>query len=160
MNIVNLEPLCAFYGMELVEGSGVPDTKPTDKENVITKALGVLVEKGIYAMTIFLMTSNSPKYSSHVLIKLAALLADDNINLMKDCLKRTEKSLPKNWWANPWKLLPNKWWEDPKIMLPILEGMRDITKELPRLLLARKVLEETMTFARYHCKALSRPQGA
>ena len=30
--IVNLEPLCAFYGMQLVEGAGAPSIKTTDKE--------------------------------------------------------------------------------------------------------------------------------
>ncbi|HIW00398.1 MAG TPA: hypothetical protein H9894_04340 [Candidatus Desulfovibrio intestinipullorum] len=138
MNIVNLEPLCASYGMILVEeGAVAASTKATDRENVITKALGVLVEKGIYAMTIFLMTSNCPDYSKHVLRKLAALLADDKI-----------------------RLLPQNWQKGTGDLLPLLEGMRTITEELPRLLLARKVLEETLTFARYHCKALSRLQGA
>lgn len=134
MAFVNLEPLCARYGMNLL-GTDVPkvsDIKLTDKENVITKALGVLVENGIYAMTVFLMTSNKPAYDKFVLQKLAALLSDKDI-----------------------ALLPEKNWEQ-VALLELLEDMRGITEELPRLLLARRVLEGTLSFARYHCKALSR----
>lgn len=135
MALVNLEPLCARHGMNLV-GDDDPKangTKRTDRENVITKALGVLVENGIYAMTIFLMTCNKPKYGEFVLQRLAALLAD------KDAA-----------------LLPDKKWESKAGLLELLEAMRRLTEDLPRLLLARKVLEGALTFARYHCKALNR----
>ena len=144
MNIVNLEPLCASYGMKIVdEYPAATLIKTTDRENVITKALGVLVEKGIFAMTVFLMTDKQKDYGKHVLVTLATMLADDRLEL-----------LPKNWMKND--DLPTDWQRRSRgdELLPLLEGMRKITEELPRLLLARKVLEETLTFARYHCKAV------
>lgn len=138
MALVNLEPLCARYGMYLVglEQFSKQDIKLTDRENVITKALGVLVENGIYAMTVFLMTSNKPKYDEFVLRGLAALLAD------KDAA-----------------LLPDKKWENKDGLLELLDAMRSLTEDLPRLLLARRMLEGALTFARYHCKALKRLDG-
>ena len=149
MNIVNLEPLCASYGMKIVdEYPAATPIKTTDRENVITKALGVLVEKGIFAMTVFLMTDKQKDYGKHVLVTLATMLADDRLKL-----------LPKNWMQN--NELPPDWQRRTKgdDLLPLLEGMRKITEELPRLLLARKVLEETLTFARYHCKAVRKITG-
>ena len=138
MALVNLEPLCARHGMYLVglEKFSKQDIKLTDRENVITKALGVLVENGIYAMTVFLMTSNKPKYDEFVLCGLAALLAD------KDAA-----------------LLPDKKWENKDGLLELLDAMRSLTEDLPRLLLARRILEGALTFARYHCKALKRLDG-
>lgn len=138
MALVNLEPLCARHGMHLVglEKFSKQDIKLTDRENVITKALGVLVENGIYAMTVFLMTSNKPKYDEFVLRGLAALLAD------KDAA-----------------LLPDKKWENKDGLLELLDAMRSLTEDLPRLLLARRILEGALTFARYHCKALKRLDG-
>lgn len=141
MNIVNLEPLCASYGIKLVGGN----ESLTEKENVITKALGVLVEKGIFAMTTFLMTVDKPqKYSEYILMTLADMLADDKLKL-----------LPQNWRRNNEHPRDRQQTQrDNGKLLRLLEDMRKITEELPRLLLARKVLEETLTFARYHCKAV------
>ena len=138
MALVNLDPRCARTGLDLVclQKFSKQDIKLTDRENVITKALGVLVENGIYAMTVFLMTSNKPKYDEFVLRGLAALLAD------KDAA-----------------LLPDKKWESKDGLLELLDAMRSLTEDLPRLLLARRILEGALTFARYHCKALKRLDG-
>lgn len=161
MALVNLEPLCARYGMHLVDqeklsgyASKLPDRehtiaelkaiKLTDKENIITKALGVLVENGIYAMTVFLMTCNKPLYGGFLLCELAALLADKDAALLAD---------------KDAALLPDKKWENKDGLLELLKAMRSLTEDLPRLLLARRMLEGALTFARYHCKALKRLDG-
>lgn len=81
MGVVNLESICARYGMMLTDSG---QDKMTDKENIVTKALGVLVQNGIYAMTVFLMTCNKPKYGENVLRTLAALLADKGVGLLPD----------------------------------------------------------------------------
>lgn len=138
MALVNLEPICARHGMYLV-GEDIPEVKAiklADRENVITRALGVLVENGIYAMTVFLMSSNKPKYDEFVLRGLAALLADKDV-----------------------ALLPDRGWKEKSGLRELLEAMRGITEDLPRLLLARKIMEGALTFARYHCKALKRLEG-
>lgn len=142
MAVTNLEPLCARYGMELVSPTdgkmaGITErTKLTDRENVVTRALGVLVENGIYAMTVYLMTCNKSDYGVCVLRQLARLLADREA-----------------------ALLPDKNWEHQEGLLELLKEMRGITEDLSRLLLARRLLEGALTFARYHCKSLGRDAG-
>lgn len=136
MALINLEPLCARHGLYIVGEDDAAGIKRSDKKNVITKALGVLVENGIYAMTVFLLTCNNPEYGEYVLRRLAGLLADKDV-----------------------ALLPEKQWLKKEGLLELLENMRVLTEDLPRLLLARKIMEGALTFARYHCKALSRMEG-
>ena len=99
----------------------------------------MLVENGIYAMTVFLMTCNKPKYGKHLLWRLAALLADRDAALLQE--KQYQQ------------------WQEKDDLLELLNAMRTLTEDLPRLLLARKILEGALTFARYHCKALNRLEG-
>lgn len=129
MAVINLEPLCAKYGMDAINDP----TDLDDKENVVTKALGVLVENGIYAMTVFLISNTkSKKNCEHILQTLAKSLADQDI-----------------------KLLAKADWSKDEFF-ELLEAMRGITNDLPKLLLARRVLEATLTFARYQAKAYKR----
>ena len=78
---INLEPLCAEYGMYIVEClPETPKLKLTDKENVINKALGVLAENGFYAMGVFLLSANRSKdYAASVFDMVMALLNDPKI---------------------------------------------------------------------------------
>ena len=118
---INLEPLCAEYGMYFVDClPESPKLKLTDKENVINKALGVLAENGFYAMGVFLLSANRSKdYAASVFDMVMALL------------------------------------NDPKLALTSSQNRED----LPKLVLARKVTEQALTFARYHCKAKARQAG-
>lgn len=121
----NLEPLCAEYGHLIVSKSAPAELK--DQENVVTKALGVLIENGLYAMSVFLLSCNKKEYGKTVLEKLHELWTDPRLNLIRS---RNQRS-PRN----------------------ILEDVRTVTESLPRLILARKVTEQALTFARYHAKA-------
>ena len=134
MAAFNLEPVCARYGMDLVTLYKDEDTKTADKENIVTKALDVLVENGVYAMTVFLLTCNKDKFGLHVLNSLAALLADEKVNLL------SKKDLPPG--------------DGRESMLARLTAMRRLTEDMETLFMARRVLEGALTFARYHCKAL------
>lgn len=127
---INLEPLAAEYGMKFVEclPEG-PGLKVADKENIINKALGVLTENGFYAMSVFLLSANRSKdYADCVFDHLVDMLYDERLSLTN-----TKKR-----------------------GIDALEEIRLITENLPRLILARKVAEQALTFARYHCKAKSR----
>ncbi|WP_294559572.1 hypothetical protein [uncultured Mailhella sp.] len=136
MAAFNLEPVCARYGMDLVTLYKDEKTGLDDRENIVTKALDVLVENGVYAMTVFLLTCNKDKFGLHVLKSLASLLADDKVNLI------SKKDVP-----------PGMGREG---MLELLTAMRRLTEDMETLFMARRVLEGALTFARYHCKALSR----
>ncbi|MBO4793213.1 MAG: hypothetical protein J5556_01435 [Deltaproteobacteria bacterium] len=129
MPCINLEPLCADYGMDFVDCDA--QTKVTDKENVINKALGVLVENGFYAMSVFLLSCNQARYGEQVFDKLMDMLRDERLSLTRSRNRRNEA----------------------------LPDIRAITMDLPKLILARKVTEQALTFARYHCKAVRRNNG-
>ena len=136
MAAFNLEPVCARYGMDLVTLYKDEKTGLDDRENIVTKALDVLVENGVYAMTVFLLTCNKDKFGLHVLTSLISLLTDDKVHLI------SKKDVP-----------PGAGRES---MLARLTAMRRLTEDMETLFMARRVLEGALTFARYHCKALSR----
>lgn len=136
MAAFNLEPVCARYGMDLVTLYKDEKTGLDDRENIVTKALDVLVENGVYAMTVFLLTCNKKEFGLHVLTSLISLLTDDKVHLI------SKKDVP-----------PGAGRES---MLARLTAMRRLTEDMETLFMARRVLEGALTFARYHCKALSR----
>ena len=125
--MINLEPLCAKYGHRMIRPSGI---KISEQENVITKALGVLTENGIYAMCINLLSCNKKKYGKSILIEdLQALWRENQLNLIHGRQPVTN---------NP---------------AVLLEQVRNIAENLPHLILAKRVTEQALTFARYHAKA-------
>jgi len=102
--------------------------KADDKENVLTKALGVLAENGLYALAVHLLSCQKKAYGRAVLEKglfqlwqevgiVASLPSDSDIQTM-------------------------------------LETVRGICESLPRLIMAKRLAERMLTFARYHTKAL------
>ena len=124
--MVNLEPICARYGHRMIEGEN--SISLSDQENTIRNALGVLVENGLYAMGIFLLSCKKKEYGKKILTThLADLWKEPGLNLM-----------PENTSATP---------------ADVLTGVQAITEDLPTLILARKVTEQALTFARYHAKA-------
>jgi hypothetical protein len=125
--IVNLEPICAKYGRKII----IKDNKIKikDQENIINKALGVLAENGLYAMAVFLLSCHKKEYGKKVLTDfLYELWSDNKVQLIDK----------KNFQNDPAELLT---------------AVRKITESLPKLILARKVTEQALIFARYHAKA-------
>lgn len=130
MNIVNLEAVCAEAGRKIIKSGDDPAMK--DQENVITKALGVLVENGLYAMSVYLLTCNKKEYGKWMLtVPLRDLWASSELRLIDSGT-------------------PN---EDQKV----LDAVLLVTKNLGKLMLCRKVTEQALVFARYHAKADIRP---
>lgn len=125
MSLVKLEPICAEYATQLVENS--ENTAMNDKENVITKALGVLSENGLYSMAVFLVSCHKREYGETVLQFLCGLWAHDNIGLLNSSSNDTGA---------------------------MLQSVRGLTKDLSSLIIAKKLAEQTLVFARYHAKAL------
>lgn len=123
MSIANLEPLCARYGREMV--SSTIDIKK--QENVLTKALGVLAENGIYAMCVFLLSCHEKEYGVELLNNhLRNLWTDRDIFLIN----------PEN-----------------NTAASLLTSIQSLTENLHKLILCRKVTEQALVFARYHAKA-------
>lgn len=127
--LVNLETICAHYGFDMAEAG---DLDMTDKENVITKALGVLAENGFYALNVFLLSINQTKqraYGGEIEEVLLKMLRSKELALLSSSNRSGVQAL---------------------------QDLRDITADLPRLILARRVTEQALTFARYHCKAMGK----
>ncbi len=131
-DIINLEAVCAKYGFEIANSGNLA---PTDKENVINKALGVLAENGFYALSVFLLSCSQPSsgkeqphYGTEVERILVRMLASEKLGLILGKDRGVAE----------------------------LQELRGVTEDLPRLILARRVTEQALTFARYHCKAKAR----
>ncbi len=121
MTIINIEPICARYGMKIMENAG-------DRgETIVTKALGVLVENGIYAMSLFLLTCQDKDYGRRVLTReLAGLWKEPGIDLIPAATQANQDN--------------------------VLKAVRNMTNDISKLILAKKITEQALTFARYHAK--------
>ncbi len=128
MSMLNLEPLAALAANQMVLPSD-----PKTSENTITKSLAVLVEQGVYAFGLFLATRKEKE--AH-----AVDLIDKQI---RDLLKATElynTSQPDK--ASYYRGITAQ------------QGQETATDALRRLLLTKQLMETTLTYARYHAKAL------
>ncbi len=119
-----LDMKCAKYGSEIASVSG-------NDETLITKALGVLQEDGMYAFFLYLAsqkkdTSNAIKDAAFIFLK-----QDEILGHIFD---------------------PEK---------DVLKAIRDdLSGKLDELLFAKELLERTLVYARYHAKALGNSSGS
>jgi len=135
MSLVNLESICSEFGYKIAAyhmthpGEFSKERmKISDMENVITKGLGVLTENGLYAMGIFFLACKFSVYGTFIAETMIAMLSRPEIALAKQSLNSID----------------------------ILNTMRSLTESLPKLILAKRLFEQTLTFGRYHCKAMDK----
>lgn len=124
MNTVNLDQLCAKYGWQIADE--VHRAIGKNAENHITKSLGVLQEDGMYAFFLYQASRGSrEKPGADKLTKQAsALLQESGIQAFQNG-------------------------GDP------LAAVRDrLAGNLDELLLAKRLLEQALIYARYHTKAM------
>jgi len=93
-------------------------------ENLITKALGVLQENGVYGCFLYLLANNGKS------------MVDEMLNLFKESALGFDA--------------PPESGENAEILKYVADY---ITADLPRLLLAREALEQMLTYTRYGAKA-------
>jgi hypothetical protein len=127
MSYVNLDQHAALAAQRIISQTKVSSRKE-DIDNVITKALGVLQENGIYACTLYLLSrSNKTEVpiAKQAMPELFGLL-DKPLNLGK----------PAN-----------------SDYLAHISG-NAIAGDLDTLLLVKEVWEQTLIYARYGAKAL------
>ncbi len=145
MNEPNLDRLCAEYGYTFCDK--VYDKLEKDKgkaDNHLTKSLGVLQEDGVYAFFLYQLAKESKKGEGRELVKwAAALLVPAQIapfydELGKKKLEDAEVELI-----------------DPEEVLALVRRAGDgLAANLDNLLLAKRLLEQALIYARYHAKAL------
>ncbi len=125
----NLDRLCAKFGWEIaneIKGCNKSDAKKA--ETLITKALGVLQEQGLYAFGLFCESQGSSG-------------AGKMKEITKKLLKEKELNLVDN-----------------KDLLEEIRKENGLASRLDDLMLAIQVLEKSLIYARYHAKASSSSQ--
>jgi hypothetical protein len=135
MNGQNLDRCCAQYGWEMagqVKEKLDKDSKSRNAETLITKSLGVLQEDGIYAFFLYLVSRGKKE--------------KEGAQVLKDCASGLlqEAKIP-NFSSGSDPLLAVRGSTDQKV-----KGLAD---DLDNLLLAKRLLEQTLIYARYHAKA-------
>lgn len=124
MSTVNLDQLCARYGWQMA--SQVHKAIGKQAENHITKSLGVLQEDGVYAFFLYQVSRGSrEKPGADKLVEQArSFLREAGIQAFQNA-------------------------SDP------LQAVRDhLANDLDQLLLAKRLLEQALIYARYHARAL------
>jgi len=127
--VLNLEPMAAQAANQM--------TYPQDaktSENTITKALAVLTEQGVYAFGLFLATRKEKERNAVTLINTQLR------NLLRDTHLYTE--------TNPDMATYYRGISAPR-------GQETPIEALHRLLLTKQLMETTLTYARYHAKAMN-----
>jgi hypothetical protein len=127
VNGQNLDLLCARYGFQIAQE--VHSKLKNQAENHITKSLGVLQENGVYAFFLF-QASRKREKETHA----AEELKKKAVELLG--------SIP---------LEPFHPGSDP---LEAIRGKDGLASRLDDLLLAKRLLEQALIYARYHAKAL------
>ena len=115
----NLDALCAKYGFKIAE--------KTKNDTLITKALGVLQEQGVYAFFLFLKSRGRAEREAalSMIIDSGDLIAEIFDNLKNEDFQKD--------------------WSD------ILR--KNILDNLDNLFLVLQLLEQTLIYARYHAKS-------
>lgn len=124
--MTNLDFLCMKTGQAMVGEKG----PAKDKENVATKGLGVLLENGPYGLMLYLQTTKSD-IAKHYLKELVGLCGEEHVAIYLG------KPAPPG--------------QDSK---EIAAWLRELAQELDRYLFVKGLWEQSLTYARYHAKAL------
>ncbi|MCI4625612.1 MAG: hypothetical protein L3V56_06595 [Candidatus Magnetoovum sp. WYHC-5] len=115
----NLDIECAKVGKEIAK-------KPSKElEKVITDALSVLEEQGVYALFLFLKTHNKKTEGTEISNKLKAFLQEK---------PKQSPLIDKN----------DKIWQP----------LQTMAEDLDKLLFARDLIRQTLIYARYHARLI------
>jgi hypothetical protein len=122
--MTNLDFLCMQAAQAMAAISG----KKSDKENLATKSLGVLLENGPYGMVLYLETQKS---------EVAKQYCDHLLGLLRnDALRKYFPGVPSKYdfqEATTW--------------------LQEAARDLDTYLFVKRLWQQALTYARYHCKA-------
>jgi hypothetical protein len=121
----NLDRLAAKHAQAVI--ANTKDSKSSDVENTVTKALGVLQEDGVYTCFLYLLAKEKEP-------------GKKVIGQMLDLLEGLGFG-----WNKPVKQ------NSPDVVLKHITD--HVTQDLERLLLAKETLEQMLIYARYGAKA-------
>ncbi|MDZ7261236.1 MAG: hypothetical protein ONB05_03895 [candidate division KSB1 bacterium] len=143
---LNLDQLAAQHAQQIIKNAapsvgekGIKEAKAADV--LITKALGVLQENGVYACMLFLFSRTREEDKKVAQAVRSELLVE---------LRELNDKLHFGW------QIPNSS-NDPAIVLKFYSDT--ITANLDELLLVKELYEQTLTYARYGAKARAESGG-
>ena len=122
----NLDRLCAEYGYQIA--NEVYQAIGKNTENHISKSLGVLQEDGVYAFFLYQASRGKTEKPG------------------ADRLKEQATALLKEAEIKPFDTITDS--------LEAVRAKDGLANNLDELLLAKRLLEQTLIYARYHAKAL------
>jgi hypothetical protein len=131
--MINLDKIAAERAQAIVSGAPKVDVM----ERLVTKALGVLQEQGVYALVIFLFSRNTDEADAgkiicwNLYLTLAALPIYDGIDDLKTLIE-----------------------SKPVAKTGLEFFSTHVLNDLDQLLLVRDLFEQTLTYARYNAKAI------
>ena len=126
--MLNLDYECMKYGQKIINSIDKSDNKKVKElENNLRKALGVLQEDGVYAMFLWLESKNEGKNIRKILIRLL-----------------NESDIRKHLLTNSSNF--------PADFSKFCEKLREIARDIDKLLFMKKLLERTLIYALYHAK--------
>jgi hypothetical protein len=120
--MTNLDLACMETAQAMVSGQGFG----RDKEDMATKALGVLLENGPYGMVLFLSVKKNDQIAIGYLQQLVGLFRNP-------ALQSFLSTPPLNGNADDW--------------------LRGVAQDLDAYLFVKRLWQQTLTYARYHAKA-------
>jgi hypothetical protein len=139
---VNLDLHAAKTAQAIIEA--ITTGKPQDTENLITKALGVLQENGVYACALFLYArSTDAQIAKEVRYELLRMTFDLGLPLPPEANKQEFDNLKESLRKDE-----GRDWKDGLKYISI-----GICSDLDSLLLVRQLWEQTLIYARYGAKA-------
>lgn len=140
---VNLDRLAAQHAQAIIRRTREKkeddplscEKKASAVDNMVTKALGVLQENGIYASALFLKSRRGDEERT-----LAEVVMDEILNLLDNLGKKLHFD-----------------WPDKSTLATVEDVLKYISEKvvanLERLLLAKETLEQMLIYARYGAKA-------
>jgi hypothetical protein len=131
--MVNLDFLCMKTAQDMMDCPGTEG----DKENVATAGLGVLLENGPYGLMLFLESHSKKEIAYHYKKQLLDLCRQEPVA---------------SYLAGG---VPTK--SDFK---GVTDWLRGLAQDLDSYLFTKRLWQQTLTYARYHAKALGKGREA
>ncbi|MCL6508735.1 MAG: hypothetical protein K6T59_17120 [Bryobacteraceae bacterium] len=133
--MTNLDFLC----MQAAQAMAAAPGKKNDKENLATKALGVLLENGPYGMLLYLQTQKKKEIQT-----IARLYCSQLLELLsKNGLRQYVPAPPSG-----------------SDFSSITDWLQNAAGDLNRYLFIKRLWQQALTYARYHAKASDEDAGS
>lgn len=145
--MVNVDYQAAQHAQKIIARVGAGNGEPKNLDNVVTKALGVLQENGVYAFFLFLHSRSTQEERKNALVVSAT-----SLHLLQAL-------------HSGWALSDDLKVDEPPAAKVLKHITDEVTKDsditaLHRLLLAKETLERMLTYTRYAAKAWAQEQKA